>query len=117
MDIIYNILPKDLALIVESYAKDRTNYDKVLKNLRSMFEEMNYCIKNNFYGECVIFSCYNVVALKNNTIYTRSVYLKRRHWKAWLLLHKRQVIDNIPYHNNVCKILNKLLININSCAK
>ena len=97
-----------MALIVESYSKDRTNYDKVLKNIRSMLEEMKYCIKNNFYGECVIFSCYNVVALKNNTIYTRSVYLKRRHWKAFLLLHKRQVIGNIPYHNNVSKILNKL---------
>ena len=114
---MYNLFPKDLALIVEEYSKDRTNYDKVLKNLRYMFKEMNYCINNNFYGECVIFSKYNVVALKNNTIYTRSVYLELRHWKAWLLLHKIKVIDNIPYHNNVCTILNKLLKNINSCSK
>ena len=33
MDTIYNLFPKDLALIVEEYSKDRTNYDKVMRQL------------------------------------------------------------------------------------
>ena len=28
MDIIYNILPKDLAYNIDDFAKDRNNYDK-----------------------------------------------------------------------------------------
>ena len=46
MDIIYNILPKDLALIVESYAKDRTNYDNVVKDIDISNLLCDYDIKN-----------------------------------------------------------------------
>lgn len=35
MEIIHNYLPKDLINIVEEYAKDRTNYDKVLKEFET----------------------------------------------------------------------------------
>ena len=31
----YNILPKNLALIVEEYCKDRTYHDKVIDELES----------------------------------------------------------------------------------
>lgn len=31
MDFLYNRLPKDLVNIIEEYAKDRTQYDKVIK--------------------------------------------------------------------------------------
>ena len=34
MDYLYQKLPQDLANIVEEYAKDRTNYDKVMFELR-----------------------------------------------------------------------------------
>ncbi len=30
MDYLYNILPKDLVYIIDDYAKDRTNYNKVM---------------------------------------------------------------------------------------
>ena len=33
MDYLYQKLPKDLANIVEEYAKDRTNYDRVMSQL------------------------------------------------------------------------------------
>jgi len=33
MEILHNYLPKDLVNIVEEYAKDRTNYDKVMHEL------------------------------------------------------------------------------------
>ena len=39
MDTIYNLLPKDLAAIVEEYSIDRTNYNKVIKDLNSMIKE------------------------------------------------------------------------------
>ena len=34
MNEIYNILPKDLALIIESYAIDRSNYDNVVEQVK-----------------------------------------------------------------------------------
>ena len=33
MDFLYQNLPKDLVYIIEEYAKDRTNYDKVMKDI------------------------------------------------------------------------------------
>ena len=43
MNEIYNIIPKDLALIVEDYAVNRTNYDNVISALewktRDIIEE------------------------------------------------------------------------------
>jgi len=41
MEILHNYLPKDLVNIVEEYAKDRTNYDKVMHELltyRTVFD-------------------------------------------------------------------------------
>ena len=40
MDIIYNILPKDLAYIIDDFAKDRTDYEEVLSEIRLMIK---YC--------------------------------------------------------------------------
>ena len=37
MENLYNLLPKDLVCIIEDYAKDRTNYDKVLAELNDKF--------------------------------------------------------------------------------
>jgi hypothetical protein len=39
MNELYNVLPKDLVNIVEEYAKDRTNYDKVIDELESSIIE------------------------------------------------------------------------------
>ena len=39
MDFLYQKLPKDLVYIIEEYAKDRTQYDKVV----SQFWSMNKC--------------------------------------------------------------------------
>ena len=38
MDYLYQILPEDLVFIVEDYTKDRTNYDKVLKEFNSKID-------------------------------------------------------------------------------
>ena len=38
MEILYEILPKDLANIVDEYAKDRTNYNLVVNELNTAFE-------------------------------------------------------------------------------
>ena len=37
MDYLYQKLPKDLANIVEEYANDRTNYDKVIYEMNGIF--------------------------------------------------------------------------------
>ena len=40
MDIIYNILLKDLAYIIDDFAKDRINYEEVLSDFGLMIK---YC--------------------------------------------------------------------------
>ena len=42
MNELYNILPKDLAFIVEEYAKDRTQYNIVVKHLNKMIRKTVY---------------------------------------------------------------------------
>ena len=39
MDFLYQNLPKDLVYIIQDYAKDRTQYNKVI-------EELEYCAKD-----------------------------------------------------------------------
>ncbi len=38
MEILYQRLPKDLVNIIEEYAKDRTNYNKVVKQFQYHIE-------------------------------------------------------------------------------
>ena len=45
MNIIYNILPKDMAYIIDDFAKNRTNYD--IKHFEKVIRktcENRYCI-------------------------------------------------------------------------
>jgi hypothetical protein len=44
MELLYEILPKDLAYIIDDYAKDRTKYDKVIKELKIVNRNVNSCI-------------------------------------------------------------------------
>ena len=39
MEFLYEKLPKDLANIIEEYAKDRTNYDQVVKNFNNYMKD------------------------------------------------------------------------------
>ena len=41
MNYLYQKLPKDLANIVEEYAKDRTNYDKVMIEFNDKLEKLH----------------------------------------------------------------------------
>ena len=41
MEILQNYLPMDLVNIVEEYSKDRTNYNKVVKDLDVLIHECN----------------------------------------------------------------------------
>ena len=43
MDYLSQKLPKDLVNIVEEYAKDRTNYDQVMKEFKSKNQEIPRC--------------------------------------------------------------------------
>ncbi len=51
MNIVYQIFPKDLANIVDEYAKDRTNYDKIIHDLHlrmmGMFTFRYNCVRDN----------------------------------------------------------------------
>jgi len=47
MDFLYKILPKDLVFIIEDYAKDRTNYDKVCIELKERIDSMNEIFMNH----------------------------------------------------------------------
>ena len=40
MELLYKRLPKDLVYIIEDYAKDRTNYDRVIKQIE--FQSTDY---------------------------------------------------------------------------
>ncbi len=50
MNILYNKLPKDLVYIIEDFAKDRTNYDKVIDEFqKDIFTRIEHCFKEYFF--------------------------------------------------------------------
>jgi|SRR5271165_1290741 len=42
MELLHNYLPKDLINIVDEYSKDRTNYDKVLKEFETTIISISF---------------------------------------------------------------------------
>jgi hypothetical protein len=66
MEVLYERLPKDLVNIIEEYAKDRTNYDKLIQDYQELLDKsyvigLIFEISNNddrpfFHTECLCFS-------------------------------------------------------------
>ena len=71
MEILYEKLPKDLVNIIEEYAKDRTNYDKVISALTFnilIFRNHNYMLKKRVFNcQC----CYCHYCNKNLLLYLK----------------------------------------------
>ena len=49
MEFLQQKLPKDLVNIIEEYAKDRTNYDKVISDLNLLIHNIRIFSENIFY--------------------------------------------------------------------
>jgi hypothetical protein len=62
MDFLYERLPKDLVNIIEEYAKDRTNYDKVLDEFNDLMSDaIESNIKNRWINACATPQCFHFV--------------------------------------------------------
>lgn len=58
MNILFNKLPKDLVYIIEDYAKDRSDYDKVVDEFNTLvFIRIEFCFGNEYAHDRIDFGC------------------------------------------------------------
>ncbi len=120
MEILSNKFSKDLVNIIKDYAIDTGPHDRNVHQLNKLFKELNYCIDHNLYSDHMVHGKLVTIGkvifcIGTKTMYTYKNFIENRGWKAWLLFHKRKIFPNNFYHNNVCRILQKLnlIMNIN----
>ena len=85
MDFLYQYLPKDLVNIIEEYAKDRTNYDKVISDLKLLTSDVRmFCIKDSeeCFMEHFILNVFNIQprVLGTSAVFDR-YYVPEYWWK------------------------------------
>lgn len=80
MNYLYKIMPKDLAYIIDEYAKDRTEYDKVLWSLK-LYCSKSYFARDDKYDE-INYGFYgpygNHVTFSRTCIYLRFPFFLKR---------------------------------------
>jgi len=85
MNFLYQKLPKDLVYIIEDYAKDRTNYDEVMKELTDTFYSITrgWSIGWSNYGWCfrVLYNVREERARKLRKWYADIKRFRRHHGK------------------------------------
>jgi len=83
MDYLYQKIPKDLVNIVEEYAKDRTNYDKVMIEFFLLISRNWSYIDSNWCGPSsnVIHMIKYEQQRKNDDWYINNKKLKKPHGK------------------------------------
>ena len=73
MQNLHNYLPKDLVNIVEEYSKDRTNFDKVLKQLVRLNTEIMYAINDDNRNYLTILNVERRANIRNITAVKRFI--------------------------------------------
>jgi len=72
MDILNQRLPKDLVNIIEEYAKDRTNYAKMMIELKNTFFMAIFDSYKNVTVRRIILEDYNIyISLRNKVLCSR----------------------------------------------
>jgi hypothetical protein len=85
MDFLYERLPKDLVNIIEEYAKDRTNYDKLIQDYQELLDKSYvigqiFEISNNKYRFEILREAQYFLAirkLKEHQVWLKSLSMNR----------------------------------------
>ena len=75
MELLFLMLPKDLVNIIDEYAKDRTNYEKVMKHLRKMGRK---AWSHHRWGLTLSQAILKHVKWQNKVLQTRSFRLRQK---------------------------------------